>query len=100
MQTFCEVSSLHPDDMEEVLRTHVKLKRRLERYGQLKKELGELERTVRCRCRCRCRWTAQVVAGLRWRPPTILHDWVKAALNSSPNMLDSALAACFHCLRG
>ena len=35
-KTFCEVSSLHPDDMEEVLRVHVKLRRRLERYGQLK----------------------------------------------------------------
>jgi CRP-like cAMP-binding protein len=39
-KTFCEVSSLHPDDMEEVLRVHVKLRRRLERYGQLKQELA------------------------------------------------------------
>ena len=45
-KTFCEVSSLHPDDMEEVLRVHVKLKRRLERYGQLKKDLSDLQKTL------------------------------------------------------
>lgn len=38
-RTFCEVSTLHPDDMESVLRQHVKLRRRLEKYGRLKMEM-------------------------------------------------------------
>lgn len=38
-RTFCEVSTLHPDDMEPVLRKHVKLRRRLEKYAKLKSEM-------------------------------------------------------------
>jgi hypothetical protein len=35
-RTFCEVSTLHPEDMEPVLRIHIKLRRRLEKYAKLK----------------------------------------------------------------
>ena len=38
-RTFCEVSTLHPEDMEPVLRAHVKLRRRLEKYAKLKVEM-------------------------------------------------------------
>lgn len=38
-RTFCEVSTLHPEDMEPVLRIHIKLRRRLERYAKLKTEM-------------------------------------------------------------
>jgi len=38
-RTFCEVSTLHPEDMESVLRHHVKLRRRLEKYARLKIEM-------------------------------------------------------------
>ena len=33
------MSTLHPEDMEPVLRIHVKLRRRLERYAKLKTEI-------------------------------------------------------------
>ena len=35
-RTFAEVSTLHPEDIEPVLRIHIKLRRRLERYAKLK----------------------------------------------------------------
>ena len=35
-RTFCEVSTLHPDDMEPVLNVHLRLRRRLERYAKMK----------------------------------------------------------------
>ena len=38
-RTFCEVSTLHPTEMEPVLRQHVKLRRRLEKYTRLKNEI-------------------------------------------------------------
>ena len=38
-RTFCEVSTLHPTEMEPVLRQHVKLRRRLEKYARLKTEI-------------------------------------------------------------
>ena len=38
-RTFCEVSTLHPAEMEPVLRQHVKLRRRLEKYTRLKTEI-------------------------------------------------------------
>ena len=38
-RTFCEVSTLHPEDMEPVLAVHVTLRRRLEKYAKLKAEM-------------------------------------------------------------
>ena len=38
-RTFCEISTLHPTEMEPVLRQHVKLRRRLEKYARLKTEI-------------------------------------------------------------
>ena len=38
-RTFAEVSSLHPEDMEPILKIHIKLRRRLERYAKLKVEM-------------------------------------------------------------
>jgi len=38
-RTFAEVSTLHPEDMEPVLKIHIKLRRRLERYAKLKLEM-------------------------------------------------------------
>lgn len=40
-RTFAEVSTIHPDDMEPVLRIHVKLRRRLEKYAAMKKQMEE-----------------------------------------------------------
>ena len=48
---FCEVASLHPNDMEVILSKNVKLRRRLHTYGVLKaemqKHIGELQRGER-----------------------------------------------------
>lgn len=38
-RTFAEVSTLHPEDMEPILKIHIKLRRRLERYAKLKVEM-------------------------------------------------------------
>lgn len=38
-RTFAEVSTLHPEDMEPILKIHIKLRRRLERYAKLKIEM-------------------------------------------------------------
>lgn len=38
-RTFAEVSTLHPEDMEPILKIHIKLRRRLERYAKLKLEM-------------------------------------------------------------
>ena len=46
-RTFCEVSTLHPEDMEPVLRIHIKLRRRLERYAKLKTSMeNQLEKAA------------------------------------------------------
>jgi hypothetical protein len=38
-RTFCEVSTLHPDDMQHVLNVHLRLRRRLEHYAKMKAEM-------------------------------------------------------------
>jgi hypothetical protein len=38
-ERFCEISTLHPADIESVLNIHIGLRRRLQRYGGLKKEM-------------------------------------------------------------
>eukprot|EP01043_Picozoa_sp_COSAG02_P115828 COSAG02_NODE_52209_length_309_cov_0.771429_1_plen_103_part_11 len=40
-RTFCECFSLHPEDMDPVLRLHPKLKRRLTHYSKLKKQIEQ-----------------------------------------------------------
>lgn len=40
-RTFAEVSTLHPEDMEPVLKIHIRLRRRLERYAKLKMEMEQ-----------------------------------------------------------